>query len=878
LGEWESCLLSVAMIVKDEEHNIRRALESIKDVADEIIVVDTGSKDRTPEIAREYTNKVYFHEWRNDFSEARNYSLKFPTCKWILILDADEEASEDFKKNIRQFLESLSDKVNTVYVPTISYFDWDFTRYEVASTARIFRNGTVYYKNIIHNQPIYKPEVVDFPYKIIHYGYIWTRKLKKKKYDRTRNLIIKHLKNPESPIDELYYLIQLYKTEAIGGKPHQKYETAFEIYKKLKKYQKIPAIGLEFLFLFGTECANMDFFDLSKSLLDLAIRVAPQYPDPYFGMMALYERKSDWDKVIKYGEKFLEKLEEAMKKVEEFKWTLMTLKERSTAYLLLAKAALELRNLEKFDEYIEGFLKYISNVNVPKIDALISSLKKLKKNELERAFPTVIKIARFYKKNNFNFYWDDFVRLFLSKGIFDDAMIEFFTVKDNFYEKALKHFQNKENDYLLETLFGDTPIENALKRERVGELLFLFDYFKENKEKTLLLLNKARKSENITIRGVSLALMGDIYLKMGRIKEALNFYKKATEVLPEISSFVKPVIEDLKMRIDTDIEGSFDEIYKFYLGTKELLIDIEASLPKDKAQELYLVSSHPTAIYISAIYSDNKETSRELLYAIPENIRFKYPFYYYRLAKAHESTDKEKAFRYHIKACQENENLGDIKYGVYKYNGFYPHDPPNFLNSSDEIVWVGNITEKYTTFGAINPVRMWKKSKKGFYYSYPFASLETVKKYYRREEEIIKGSKPFRIDKYQLLKIISRMDIDDLRILDFSELELTDDFSYLKDELDINITDNSSNMFIPYGEEIYKEEEILKNIDSMCDKILIVFRVPNFNDKNDSFWYYPPLRFIRPYSYWKKLLRDRGYSIKSLEFLDKNTRMIVVEK
>ncbi len=96
-------LLSVAMIVKDEEANIRRALESIVDVVDEIIVVDTGSTDRTPEIVKEYTDKLYFHEWQNDFSEARNYSLQFPTCEWVLIYDADEEASESLKKQYTYF-------------------------------------------------------------------------------------------------------------------------------------------------------------------------------------------------------------------------------------------------------------------------------------------------------------------------------------------------------------------------------------------------------------------------------------------------------------------------------------------------------------------------------------------------------------------------------------------------------------------------------------------------------------------------------------------------------------------------------------------------------------------------------------------------------
>ncbi|HBJ81948.1 glycosyltransferase, partial [Pseudothermotoga sp.] len=55
-----SCLLSVAMIVKDEESNIRRALDSVKDIADEIVVVDTGSVDNTPDIVRKYTDKLYF--------------------------------------------------------------------------------------------------------------------------------------------------------------------------------------------------------------------------------------------------------------------------------------------------------------------------------------------------------------------------------------------------------------------------------------------------------------------------------------------------------------------------------------------------------------------------------------------------------------------------------------------------------------------------------------------------------------------------------------------------------------------------------------------------------------------------------------------------
>ncbi|MCD6450003.1 MAG: glycosyltransferase family 2 protein, partial [Thermotogaceae bacterium] len=230
------------MIVKDEEHNIRRALESVKDVADEIIVVDTGSKDKTPEIAKEYTDKVYFHEWKNDFSEARNYSLEFPTCEWVLILDADEELSEEFRENIRDFLDTLPEDINTIYAPTVNFLDFSRTKKEVASIPRIFRNGTVYYKNIVHNKPIFTPKIKTIPWVIYHYGYIWTRKLRMKKYIRTGTLIREHLSNAKDVQDKLYYLAQLYKTESIMGKEAEKLRVAKEILAIVKSVYSIPTI------------------------------------------------------------------------------------------------------------------------------------------------------------------------------------------------------------------------------------------------------------------------------------------------------------------------------------------------------------------------------------------------------------------------------------------------------------------------------------------------------------------------------------------------------------------------------------------------------------------------------------------------------------
>jgi len=86
----EKPALSLCMIVKDEENYLARCLLSAIPVADEIIIVDTGSTDRTKAIAKAFGAKVYDFEWTDDFSEARNLSLSKATGDWIFVLDADE--------------------------------------------------------------------------------------------------------------------------------------------------------------------------------------------------------------------------------------------------------------------------------------------------------------------------------------------------------------------------------------------------------------------------------------------------------------------------------------------------------------------------------------------------------------------------------------------------------------------------------------------------------------------------------------------------------------------------------------------------------------------------------------------------------------------
>ncbi len=97
--------LSLCMIVKNEEKTLPKCLNSVKNVVDEMIVLDTGSSDRTPQVAEKFGAKVYYFKWCNDFSVARNEALKYVTGDWILVLDADESLTQKIAPQLREAIQ-----------------------------------------------------------------------------------------------------------------------------------------------------------------------------------------------------------------------------------------------------------------------------------------------------------------------------------------------------------------------------------------------------------------------------------------------------------------------------------------------------------------------------------------------------------------------------------------------------------------------------------------------------------------------------------------------------------------------------------------------------------------------------------------------------
>ena len=113
--------VSLCMIVKDEEANLARCLASVKPIVDEMVVVDTGSKDRTRDIAEFFGARVYEFEWSNDFAAARNFSISKAKGDWILIMDADEVISSQDYDHLRKITAKKSEKPVAYSVATRNY-------------------------------------------------------------------------------------------------------------------------------------------------------------------------------------------------------------------------------------------------------------------------------------------------------------------------------------------------------------------------------------------------------------------------------------------------------------------------------------------------------------------------------------------------------------------------------------------------------------------------------------------------------------------------------------------------------------------------------------------------------------------------------------
>lgn len=192
--------MSLCMIVRDEEEMLPRCLEAVKDGVDEIIIVDTGSRDRTVEIARSYGATVLFHEWTGNFSEARNIGLDAATGDWLLWLDADEVFVGDDALRLRALCGKTWRECYRIDI-THHLGDADDGDRAMHSSWRICRNRPEYrfqgriHEQIGHTFPgfLLEERFEHTDLRMDHFGYLGAVRVDRGKTDRNLTLILSQL-------------------------------------------------------------------------------------------------------------------------------------------------------------------------------------------------------------------------------------------------------------------------------------------------------------------------------------------------------------------------------------------------------------------------------------------------------------------------------------------------------------------------------------------------------------------------------------------------------------------------------------------------------------------------------------------------------------
>lgn len=202
----ENMQISLCMIVRDEEETIGRCLECVKDVVDEIIIVDTGSIDHTKDIVKKYTDLLYDFKWCDHFSIARNYAFSLASKEYIMWLDADDVIDKENIEKLRKLKENLSSDKDVVMMKYKMGRESDFVFYR----ERIVKRSKGYkWVGTVHEYIEVSGNIYDSDITIVHQ--------KEKVNDPDRNLKIyeKLIREGKklSTRELFYYARELYEHE-----------------------------------------------------------------------------------------------------------------------------------------------------------------------------------------------------------------------------------------------------------------------------------------------------------------------------------------------------------------------------------------------------------------------------------------------------------------------------------------------------------------------------------------------------------------------------------------------------------------------------------------------------------------------------------------
>ncbi len=283
--------LSVCMIAKNEEKNLGDCLETIKRFADQVVVVDTGSTDRTVEIAQKYGAHIIRSDWRGDFSYSRNLSLDSADSQWILWLDADDRVPPSEAEKFMNLKTAPPDRAFYLRIRNVLPGGFGEQWYQL----RMFPNHPeIRFERKVHEQvafaiqrlkmPVYREEV-----RIDHVGYE-NPELKREKALRNREILLADFpKYPQDPayvssIGDSYFLTEDFATAI------QWYQKVLEIPNAERKQ---PDIFRQMPTSIALSYQRMGDWEKASQWIEKAIQASPQKIDSLFLAAELREKMGD---------------------------------------------------------------------------------------------------------------------------------------------------------------------------------------------------------------------------------------------------------------------------------------------------------------------------------------------------------------------------------------------------------------------------------------------------------------------------------------------------------------------------------------------------------------------------------------------------------
>ncbi len=353
--------VSACMIVRNEEENLPTCLESIRNWVDEIIVVDTGSSDRTVEIAESYGARIFNQPWEGDFSKARNFSIAQATKDWIFIIDADEEFVQDDIPLLRQVMAQDKYRLVSINVYNMKKQTGEYTSF-LPSFRLYKRDAGFFYDGIVHNQLKFdrmEPSL-RIGIRLKHYGYSLSPERMKGKLARSRELLEKQLETtPDDGYVHFNYAQLLRSTSADLDQ-----ETCELIIKHATRAIELTADKLEpylHVHLMSHHQLITTFLyqkrlEEAEKLCFRALELKSDYLDPILSLGHIYSHMKKLDKAEEYFRKYLDMQAAYDESQETTNLILLYIRARHIAYYGLGLIKQFQGQIEMAEDYFHSVL------------------------------------------------------------------------------------------------------------------------------------------------------------------------------------------------------------------------------------------------------------------------------------------------------------------------------------------------------------------------------------------------------------------------------------------------------------------------------------------------------------------------------------------